>query len=106
MAVTNKPWDGSASKYKDTASYCDACLIDENAPGSDKVQALCKLPIYEPNGDINANALPAALGALRGARGNGVKAKPASKKSAAKKLLRAYQQAKLDIPDVLRMMAQ
>ncbi len=105
MAVTSKPWDGSASKYPDTDAYCKACLIDENEPGADKVQALCHLPVYEPNGDLNQNALGPAAGALNGARGQSVKATPASKKKAAKKLLAAYLTAKMDPPASLKNLA-
>lgn len=106
MAVVDKPWDGSASRWPDTESYCQACLLDLNPPGKDKVQALCKLPIREPNGDINANALPAALGALNGARNalSGVSAQ--DKKKAARALVRAYGAAKLDVPDSLKALAQ
>lgn len=106
MAVTNKPWDGSASKYPDTNAYCSACLVDLNPSGQDKTQSNCKLPIAEPNGDINANALPAALAALNGARG-GLKNVPVdARKKAAKKLLSAYREAQLDVPDSLKNLAQ
>ena len=105
MAVTNKPWDGSASKYPDTNAYCSACLVDLNPSGQDKTQSNCKLPIAEPNGDININALPAALGALNGARSD-MKIPVDAKKKAAKALLRAYREAKLDVPDSLKNMAQ
>jgi hypothetical protein len=105
MAVTDKPWDGSASRYKDTDAYCAACLIDSNEAGKDKIQANCKLPMKEPNGDINKNALGAALAALNGARGGLKGVSPQDRKSAAKKLLSAYREAKLAIPDSLKNMA-
>lgn len=105
MSVVNKPWDGSASRWPDTTSYCKSCLIDLNEPGKDKVQSLCKLPIKEPNGDINSNALGAAAGALNGAR-NSLKGVPAAaKKAAARKLRAAYGEAKMDVPDSLKNMA-
>jgi len=106
MAVTNKPWDGSASRWPDTESYCKSCLIDLNEPGTDKTQENCKLPIYEPNGDLNANALPAAAGALSGARNALKGVSPADKKKAAKALVRAYGEAKMDVPPSLKSMAQ
>lgn len=105
MAITNKPWDGSASKYTDTAAYCAACLIDTNDPGGDKVQSKCKLPVKEPNGDVNANAVHAAVAALAGGRG-GVDASPADKKAAARALVRYYGQMKEDVPPSLKSMAQ
>lgn len=105
MATTDKSWDGSASRWPDTESFCKSCLIDENESGQDKTQANCKLPVYEPNGDVNSNAVHAAAAALAGGRG-GVKASPASKKSAAKKLIRLYGQIKDEPPDSLKKMAQ
>ncbi len=105
MAITSKPWDGSASKYADTAAYCSACLIDTNPSGADKVQSMCKLPIKEPNGDINSNALGAASAALAGARGGLKDVSPADKKKAAKALIRAYGEAKMDVPPSLKNMA-
>lgn len=104
MAVTEKPWDGSASRYPSTEAYCAACLIDLNKPGQKKVQSLCKLPIKEPGGAINKNALAAAAAALAGARG-GVQAPGPEKKKAARALMRAYREAKMDPPDSLRRMA-
>lgn len=91
-AVTEQAWDGSASRYADTNAYCKACLIDENEPGADKVQAMCHLPVYEPNGDLNANAVRAAAAALGGARG-GVKASADAKAAAARKLDRLKKEA-------------
>lgn len=60
-AIVDRPWDGSASRYADTAAYCAACLIDDNPAGADKTQAMCHLPIKEPNGDININAVRNAM---------------------------------------------
>lgn len=104
MAITNKPWSGDASKYPDTNSYCDACLVDDNPPGKDKVQALCHLPVKEQNGDLNSNGVHAAAEALAGARG-GVKIPPAEKKEAAKKLIGYYKQLKEDAPPSIINMA-
>lgn len=104
MAMTDKTWNGSASRWEDAASYCRSCLIDENPAGQEKTKSLCKLPVREPNGDLNKNALGAAAAALAGARG-GVGAKPESKKKAARALIRAYHQAKMDIPDSLKRIA-
>ncbi|HLZ64395.1 MAG TPA: hypothetical protein VKR06_46285 [Ktedonosporobacter sp.] len=105
MAVTNQPWDGSASRWPDTPSYCDSCLINLNTGSrSTWTQDNCKLPIREPGGDINSNALGPATGALNGARG-GLKDVPAdAKKKAANALARAYRAAKMDIPDSLKRM--
>jgi hypothetical protein len=107
MAITDKPWDGSASRWPDIASYCESCLLDLNPPGTPsdkKTQANCKLPIKEPNGDINTNALSPALGALNGARGGLKDVSPQDRKAAARKLAGAYRAAKLDLPDSLKRM--
>ena len=88
MAYTEKPWDGSASKYSSTASFCEACLINENdGPSSGWVQSKCHLPIKEPNGDINLNAVRNAM-----ARINQVQASAASK-AKAKARLQAIEKA-------------
>lgn len=105
MAMTDKAWSADASQYKDTDAYCAACLIDMNEPGRDKVQGLCKLPIQEPDGTVNSNAVYAAAAALAGARG-GVKASPDAKKSAAKKLVSLYKQMKMDAPPSIQNMAK
>lgn len=107
MATTDKAWDGSASRYPDTPSYCDACAINTNTGDrADWVQSACKLPYKEPNGDINTNALGAASAALAGARGGLKDVSPADKKKAARTLMRAYGEAKMDAPPSLKNMAQ
>lgn len=106
MAVTDKPWDGSASRWPDTASFCDSCAINLNTGDrADWVQSACKLPYTEPNGDINKNALGAASAALAGARGGLKGVSPADRKSAARKLLKAYSTAQMDPPDSLKQVA-
>jgi hypothetical protein len=103
MAITNGAWDGSASRWPDADSFCEACLIDENEPGKPKVKTLCKLPVKEPNGDTNANAAHAAAAALAGGRG-GVQAKPQSKKAAARKLKTIYAEMKEPLPLSIKAM--
>lgn len=104
MAISNAPWDGAASNYKDTDAYCAACLIDENPAGKDKVQDLCKLPVKDKNGNVNRNAVHAAAAALAGGRG-GVKASPDSKRKAARAIRSYYGQMKEDVPDSIKNMA-
>lgn len=61
-AFTEQPWDGSASRWPDAESYCSASAIDLNPSGQPKTKDMCHLPFREPgSGDINANALRAAL---------------------------------------------
>lgn len=97
-AVTRKPWNGAASKYADAAAYCSACLIDDNPSGEDKVIARCHLPVYEPNGDLNANALSSAAGRLN-------QTQSPQKAAAARKLVRLYRQAGMPIPPSLQSAA-
>ena len=104
MAVVDKAWDGSASRFPSTEAYCSSCLIDLNEAGKDKTQSNCKLPIREPGGAINKNALGAAAAALAGSRG-GVQAPADAKKKAARALIRAYGEAKMDCPPSLKNMA-
>lgn len=101
MAIVDKAWDGAASRWPDTASYCRACLINENTGDpANWTQDKCHLPVREPNGDINKNGLSAAAGRLIQ-----TKTSPANKKAAAKKLKALYGEAKMDVPDSLKNMA-
>ncbi len=90
MAIVNTPWDGSESRWDTAESYCSSCLIDENPSGKPKVKGLCKLPVKEPNGDLNANAVRNAA-----ARINQVDASPAAKKAAMSRLMALKKQAKI-----------
>lgn len=105
MAVVDKPWDGSASRWPDAKSYADSCLIVRKHEG-ELTKDDCALPIKEPNGDINKNALGAAAAALAGARNKLKDVSPADKKKAARALLRAYGEAKMDAPPSLKNLAQ
>ena len=104
MAISNRPWDGAASRYASTDAYCGACLIDLNPSGADKTQANCKLPVYEPNGDLNRAAVHAAAAVLAGGRG-GVDAPPAAKAAAARKLARCYRMLDEPPPGSLQRLA-
>lgn len=104
MAVVNTPWDGSASRFT-PQQWRRSALLD-TGEGDPASKDRYKMPVLEPNGDLNKNALGPALGALNGARGNTVKATPAAKKAAAKKLLRAYHMAQMPVPDSLKRIAQ
>lgn len=104
MSVSTKPWDGSASRWPDAASYCKACLIHRPHTGP-LTKDDCSLPIKEPGGAVNANALSAAAAALAGARGGLKGVSPAERKSAARALIRAYGSAGKPAPDSLKRMA-
>jgi hypothetical protein len=107
VAFSNRPWSQiKESDYRDAAAFCSACLIDLNPPGGDKSKGDCKLPVKEPGGAVNINAVHAAAAALAGARG-GVQAPTDKKRAAAKRLVNYYGQDKNGppAPDSLKRMA-
>lgn len=105
MAISNKPWSlVTPASYGSAGAYCKACLIDENDPGSEKIKSACKLPVYEPDGDLNSNGVHAAAAVLAGGRG-GVDATASSKASAARKLISLYGELEEEPPPSLRRIA-
>lgn len=105
MPFSDKPWgEISESDYDSAEAFCAACLIDLNPPSRDKIKALCKLPVKEPNGTYNRNAIHAAAAALAGARG-GVKAPPEAKRRAARALIRLYREMDETPPESLKRIA-
>jgi HK97 family phage prohead protease len=97
-AVTHKPWNGSAARFTDE-QYQRSCLIDRGGDAPPKTR--CSLPVLEPNGDVNANALGAAAARLN--QLTGVTA--AQKAAAARKLRRYYSQASMPPPPSVMAMA-
>jgi hypothetical protein len=106
MAISDKPWGQfSEADYQSAQAYCDASLINDNTvPRSDWTKAACKLPVYEPGGDLNRNGVHAAAARLAGA-GGGVQAPPAAKRAAARKLIGLYQELHETAPDSIRSLA-
>lgn len=107
MAVTDQKWDGSASRWPDAKSYCDSSLINTNPSGSkpeDWTKDACKLPVREPNGDINTHALSSAAAVLNGGMGGLKGVSVEDKAKAARALKRLYAQASLPVPDALKGM--
>jgi len=67
--TTEKPWSGAASRFESTAAYCNSCLINDNTgPSSTWTQDKCHLPVKEPDGTLNLNAVRAAASAVGGGR--------------------------------------
>lgn len=101
-SASNKPWSNfKASDYTDE-QWKRACLI--HLEGSDKnPKSYCKLPVREPSGALNRNAMAAAAAALAGARG-GLSVSSAEKKKAARALLALYKQIGEDPPESLSKM--
>jgi hypothetical protein len=71
--ISDRPWsEVTKASYATAGEYCDACVIDENAPGVTKTKSRCKLPVYEPEllgGHLNRNAVRAAAERLVQSRG-------------------------------------
>lgn len=103
MAISNRPWSSiTESDYASAGAFCDACLINLNdGPRNRWSKAQCKLPVREPGGAVNRNAVHAAAAVLAGGRG-GVQAPAAAKRAAARKLIGLYRQLDEDPPDTLR----
>lgn len=100
MAISEKPWDGSASRWDTPEAYCSACLVDDNPPGQPKKKSLCMEPVKEPGGALSRAGVHAAA-----ARLNQTKTSPANKKKAARKLLGYYRQLNETPPDSLKALA-
>lgn len=103
--VSDRPWSFQASAYSAPQAVCFYSLINDNiVPKGEWIAEACKLPVYEPNGDLNRNAVHAAAAALAGARG-GVKTSPQAKRTAARKLIGLYRTLKEPVPDSIRRLA-
>lgn len=96
--VSNKPWSDFKESDYTPEQWKAACLI---VRGDGSTKAQCSLPVREPDGTLNKNALSAAAGALAGARG-GVQATPEEKAKATATLLRLYSTANMMAPPSLK----
>lgn len=98
MKTTDKPWDGSKSRWPDAQALAKACLINMNTGDpKDWTKDKCELPIYEPDGTLNTNGVASAVTYL--ARSD---APAAKKKAAAAKLRSLYKTVlKRDPPPTL-----
>lgn len=104
-AISERAWDGSASRYATAAEYAAASLINTNiGPARNWVKSKIHLPYKEPNGAINRHGVYAAAAALVGGRG-GVAVSGALKRVAARKLLAVYRELGEDPPESLRRLA-
>ncbi|AEG14706.1 hypothetical protein Desku_1119 [Desulfofundulus kuznetsovii DSM 6115] len=108
MKVSNRPWSEipkTVEAYGSVKNWCSACLINLNeGPVREWVASNCKLPVMEPSGALNRNALAAAAAALAGGRG-GVDAPLGVRRKAARKLVRLYKEAEMDPPASLKQLA-
>jgi HK97 family phage prohead protease len=101
-AKTERAWDGSPGRFTDEQYQAAALLC---RPGDKPLKERCSLPVLEPDGTLNVNALAAAAGALAGGRGGLTNVTLAMKAAAARKLVRYYNQAAVDPPAALRQLA-
>jgi len=104
MAISDKPWSRFSESDYTLEQWYEACLI--KPPKSEyKAKEQAKLPVYEPDGALNRNAVYAAAAALAGARG-GVKATPEEKRKAARALLRLYRELEEEPPESIKRLAE
>lgn len=98
MAVSDKPWDGSAGRFTDEEWFRSTIIHTNN--GS-KVKGDNKLPILEPSGALSRAGVHAAAGRL------GQTDAPANMKAAAKARLRsAYKELGEEPPSSLTAAAE
>lgn len=92
--VSDKAWSGFSQSDYDDAQWKRACLIDK---GEGDGKSRYSLPVKEPDGTLNRNAVHAAAGRL-----GQVQVDAAKKKAAAKKLVSLYRnQLNEDPPESL-----
>jgi Escherichia/Staphylococcus phage prohead protease len=96
--ATWAPWDGSPARFSDE-QYARSCILDRAKCGDADMPAKQRysLPIREPGGALNSNAVHAAA-----ARINQVSACDAAKQSAKAALRRAYGELNEDAPDSIK----
>lgn len=96
--ASNAPWDGSASRFT-PEQYKRSCLIDKGTGDPDDKERYA-LPVLEPDGALNANAVVAAAGRI-----GQVQVSPDKKQAAAKRLVSLYHQIDKDPPPDLVKLA-
>ena len=98
--VSNRPWSEIKRADYTLEQWRGACLIRPNK--SEKLVSFeqCKLPVREPDGTLNYNAVWAAYNALSGAR-NKIDAPAEKIRQAAKQLIAVFTEINTSIPDNL-----
>lgn len=97
MPFSDKPWSNFDASDYSVEQWHRACLIHlhEGEPTS---KDQCKLPVREPSGTLNRNAIHAAAAALAGAR-TPLNAPADEKRKAARKLISLYKEMGEVAPD-------
>ena len=98
FAVSEKPWDGSASRFTPEQWY-RSCVLHRSTDAENKSDH--SLPIREPDGALSRAAVHAAAGRL-----GQVDATPEQKATARRALRGAYRQLGEDAPESLTAAAQ
>jgi len=96
--ISEKPWDGSASRFTDE-QYFQSCVLHKN--GSSRAKSDNSLPIKEPNGELSRAAVHSAAGMIGKVKG----ASPEQIASAKSALRGAYKTLGEDVPDSLKASA-
>lgn len=104
-SVSDKPWGGFSQADYTPRQWHDACLVCmPPAAGQDQyAKDLCKLPVREPDGTLNRNAVHAAAGAHGISAVKGISAD--ERMAVAKTLVGLYHQIGDDPPMSLMQMA-
>jgi HK97 family phage prohead protease len=102
-AVIDNPWDGDEARFS-AEQWRRSCLIDTGQGDIDS-KARYKLPVREPEGELNSNALGSASGALADARGGLADLSAALRQKAARSLITLYGDAEAEPPDAILTMA-
>lgn len=102
FAVTDKSWNGDSSRFTPEEWRKSTILHRKSTEGQDPLtKSLHSLPILEPNGDLNRNAVHAAAGRI-----NQVTNATSEEIAAAKKRLRsAYNRLNEDPPESVQATA-
>ncbi len=101
MAVSDTPWGNFSQADYTVEQWKAACLID-SGQGDPNSKERYKLPVREPDGTLNRNALAAAAGRLNQVKGMS----PEDMRIVAKKLISLYKEAEAEPPEALIMMAK
>ena len=101
-SVSHASWDGSPARFSDE-QYRRSCLIER--PGDGPIKSRCSLPVREPDGRLNEQAVHSAVAALLGARGGLKGVSHSLIVSAAKKLVALLRQLGKEPPDGLLKLA-
>lgn len=95
-SVSDKPWSDFSQADYNIDQWRRACLVGPTTPTQNKGDY--KLPIREPDGTLNRNAVHAAAGRVH-------QLQDASKMAAARKIISAYNTLGEEPPDDLKAMA-